>query len=132
MYRSVALLCGIVLTTGSLTASPPAIHAAQAAAVDPWIARMAKSLFDPQRAAGTPVQLDLPKKEWMVLPSSGSLLLMLASRKGDAVVLVERSALRLALKPADITDVFAQIEIDAIKEGQPKAAEFQSKVLDDG
>ncbi len=47
-------------------------------------------------------------------------------------MLIERSTLRQALDPADITDLFAQIEIDAIKERQPKAADFQSKVLDSG
>jgi hypothetical protein len=59
-------------------------------------------------------------------------LLVLATKKGDAVVLVERSMLRQALEAADITDLFAQIETDAIKERQPKATDFQSKVLDAG
>ena len=40
--------------------------------------------------------------------------------------------LNQSLEAADITDLFAQIEIDAIKEQQPKAAEFQSKLLDAG
>ena len=59
-------------------------------------------------------------------------MLTLASRKGDAVVVIERSPLRQAIEAADITDLFAQIEADAIKERQPKAADFQSKVIDVG
>jgi hypothetical protein len=68
----------------------------------------------------------------MVLPSSGSVLLILASRKGDAVVLLERLTLNLVIETADVTDLFAQIEIDAIKKQQPKAAEFQSRILNSG
>jgi len=134
MYRFIALFCGIVLLAGSLAAGWPAALAAQAAAkaADPWLARSAKLQVQPQRAADAPIQLDLPKKDWMVLPSSGSLVLALASRKGDAVVLVERSALRQALAAEDITDLFAQFEVDAIKEWHPKAADIQSKVLDLG
>jgi hypothetical protein len=134
MYRIIALVCGIVLLAGSLAAGWPAAPAAQAAAkaADPWLARSAKLQVQPQRAADAPIQLDLPKKDWMVLPSSGSLVLALVSRKGDAVVLVERSALRQALEAEDITDLFAQIEVEAIKERHPKAADVQSKVLDLG
>ena len=99
---------------------------------DPWVSRAAKLQVRPQRSADAPLQVEFPTKDWMVLPSSGALVLAAASRKGDAVVLIERSTLRQALDPADITDLFAQIEIDAIKERQPKAADFQSKVLDSG
>jgi hypothetical protein len=134
MCRIIALFCGIVLLAGSLASGWPAAPAAQAAAkaADPWLARSDKLQVQPQPAADAPIQLDLPKKDWMVLPSSGSLVLALASRKGDAVVLVERSALRQALEAEDITDLFAQIEVDAIKERYPKAADIQSKVLDLG
>jgi hypothetical protein len=134
MHRIIAPFCGLVLLAGSLAASFPAPLAAQAAAkaTDPWLARSAKLQVQPQRAADAPIQMDLPKKDWMVLPSSGSLVLALASRKGDAVVLVERSTLRQALEAEDITDLFAQLEVDAIKERHPKAADVQSKVLDLG
>lgn len=124
----IACLCASVLTA-PLAASLPASAAVQAATVDPWIARTTSVSFQPQRAADAPLQLDLPKKDWMVLPSSGSALLVMASRKGDAVVLVEGAVLRQALEVADVTDVFTQIEIDAIKARHPKAADFQSRVL---
>ena len=130
MHRIIALSGGIVLLMGSLAL--PASVAFQGEAVDQWIARTTRMEFQPQRAPDAPVVLDLPKKDWMVLPSSGPVLLMLASRKGDAIVLVERSVLLVALEAADITDLFAQIEIDAIKKQHPKAADFQSKVLDAG
>jgi hypothetical protein len=132
MHRVIVLFCGVAMLAGSLAAALPAPPAVQTEAIDAWIAPTTKIQFQPQRAADAPLQLDLPKKDWMVLPASGSVLLMLASRKGDAVVLVERLALNLALEAADITDLFAQIEIDAIKKQHPRAAEFQSRVLNSG
>jgi hypothetical protein len=132
MHRIIALFCGIALLTGSRAAASPPPGAFQAEAVDPWIAPTATVQFQPQRAADAALQLDLPKKDWMVLPSNGSVLLMLASRKGDAVVLVERLVLNLPLEATDITELFAQIEIDAIKEQHPRAADFQSRVIDAG
>jgi hypothetical protein len=131
--------CGIVvvaaLLAGTVAATPaPQRKAATVASpgTDPWVSRAARLQVQPQRSADAPLQVEFPTKDWMVLPSSGALVLAAASRKGDAVVLIERSTLRQALDPADITDLFAQIEIDAIKERQPKAADFQSKVLDLG
>jgi hypothetical protein len=131
--------CGIVvvaaLLTGTVAATPaPQRKAATVASpgTDPWVSRAARLQVQPQRSADAPLQVEFPTKDWMVLPSSGALVLAAASRKGDAVVLIERSTLRQALDPADITDLFAQIEIDAIKERQPKAVDFQSKVLDSG
>jgi hypothetical protein len=131
--------CGLVVIAvtmvGTLTAAPsPQRTAATVASpgTDPWVSRAATLQVQPQRSADAPLQVEFPTKDWMVLPSSGALVLAAASRKGDAVVLIERSTLRQALDPADITDLFAQIEIDAIKERQPKAADFQSKVLDSG
>jgi hypothetical protein len=132
MTRIIALFCGIVLLAGALAAAGPGGQEAASKAADPWVARTTRVQFQLQRAADAQAQLDVPKKDWMVLPSSGSVVITLASRKGDAVVVVERSAMRQALAPEDITDLFAQIEIDAIKELQPKAADFQSKVLDSG
>jgi hypothetical protein len=131
--------CGLVVIAvtlvGTLTAATssqrrPATVASPG--TDPWVSRAAKLQVQPQRSADAPLQVDLPTRDWMVLPTSGALVLAAASRKGDAVVLIERSMLRQALDPSDITDLFAQIEIDAIKERQPKAADFQSKVLDSG
>jgi hypothetical protein len=68
----------------------------------------------------------------MVLPTSNSVLLVLAAKKGDAVVIVERTIMRQSLEATDITDLFAQIEIDAIREREPRAAEFQFRILDAG
>src|SRR5262245_56293994 len=126
MTRTHAVLLGMVALTGFLAAASPA---AQSAPTDPWFARVTGVDFESRRAADAPLQMDVPKKDWMVLPSSGSVLLVLASRRGDAVVLVERSVLQQALEAAKITDLFAQIEVDAVRERHPKAADFKSRLL---
>lgn len=130
MPRLIALLCALVLPMPALAAAPAA--ALQTPAPDPWIARTATVPFQPLRVADAPLQLDVPKKDWMVLPASGSVVVSLANRRGDAAVLVERSTLAVALDAAAITNVFAEIEISTIKESQPKATDFQSRILDIG
>jgi hypothetical protein len=140
MRMSVARGCEIVVIVGTLAgtlaASPPEPQRARptvaAPGTDPWLTRTTKVQFQAQRAADVPVQVDLPTKDWMVLPSSGALVMAAATRKGDAVVLIERSTMQQGLDPSDITELFAQIETEEIKERQPKAADFQSKVLDLG
>jgi len=132
--------CGIVVIAvtlaGTLAAAPPHPQRRPATVAspgtDPWVSRSAKLQVRPQRSADAPLQVEVPTKDWMVLPTSGPLVLAAVSRKGDAVVLIERTTLRQALEPAEITELFAQIETEEIKKQQPKAADFQSKVLDSG
>jgi hypothetical protein len=128
------LLAAVSLVAALIVGGAPARAVGQAAAAkaDPWLAKTTRVSFQAQKAAGAAIQVDVPKKDWMMLPSAGSALLVLASRKGDAVVLVERSPLAMPLEAADITDLFAQLETDGIKEREPKAAEFQARVLDAG
>jgi len=140
MQVPIARGCGIVVIVGTLVgtlaAAPPESQRSRttvaAPGTDAWLTRTTKLQFQPQRAADVPLQVDLPKKDWMVLPSSGAVVIAAATRKGDGVVLIERSMLRQALDPSDITELFAQIEIEAIRERQPKALDFESKVLDLG
>lgn len=130
MRRLIVLSCALVVLSGSLAVLSG--QAPAAAKPDPWFAKTTRVQFQPARAAAAPIQLDVPKKDWMALPASGPVLWMMTTKKGDGVVIVERTALRQALEPSDITELFAQIETDAIKEGQPKAADFQSRVIDAG
>ena len=134
--RGWGVVAVVVTMGGGLAAAPPApqrqAKTVASPGTDPWVTRATKPQFQIQRAADAPLQVDLPKSDWMVLPTSGSLVLAAASRKGDAVVLIERSSLRQPLDPGDITELFAQIEAEAIKERQPKASGFESKVLDAG
>ncbi len=135
MLRSTVTTCGaLLLVAGSLAgAQPPASSIkSSGGTTDAWLTKTTKVQFQTVKPPDAGVQIDVPKKDWMVLPSGGAMILTLATRKGDAVVAVEKSTLRQALEADDITDLFAQIETDAIKERQPKAADFQSKVIDAG
>lgn len=105
--------------------------AAKPAGTDPWYGRNARILTQPIKPTDGGFQIEWPKKDWMVLPSIGPLALVLASKKGDALIVVERSTLRQPLDPSDITDLFAQLEGDAIKEKQ-KPLDLQARVIDGG
>jgi hypothetical protein len=130
MRGTIAGLLAFVLF-GGMAASVSGRQAG-ASKPDPWFARSTKIAFQPEKAPDAPVTIEVPKKDWMLLPSNGSVLLIAATRKGDAAVFVERSELSQPLEPTDITDLFAQIESDGIKEREPRATEFQAKVLDVG
>lgn len=104
----------------------------QAQKPDPWLARTNASAFDTQKGTEAPIVLNVPKNNWMTVPAPRSVLFLMAARKGDAVVSVERAPLSLALQPEDVTDVLAQIQVDAIKAREPRATEFEARVLDAG
>lgn len=114
-----------------LLAAPLLAQAGKNGGQDPWYGRTTRAQFQPIKAPDGGFQMEWPKKDWMPLPSAGSLALVLASRKGDALVVVERSTLRQPLEPADITDLFAQLESDVVKE-QQKALDVQARVIESG
>ena len=133
--RGCGILAIVAAASGALAAAPNTQRRAVTVAspgTDPWVSRSAKLQSRPQRSADAPLQVEVPTKDWMVLPTSGRLVLAAVSRKGDAVVLIERTTLLQALEPAEITELFAQIENEEIRKQQPKAADFQWKVLDSG
>jgi hypothetical protein len=117
---------------GLLFAAPGSLRAqaGKAMAADPWYGRTTKAQFQPAKAADG-FQMEWPKKDWMMLPSAGSLSLVMTTKKGDALVVVERTALRQPLEPSDITELFAQLESDAIKE-KGQVLDVQARVIDDG
>ena len=119
-----ALVPGILLAVpGSLGA-----QAGKAMAADPWYGRTTKAQFQPARTVDG-FQLDWPKKDWLMLPSAGSLSLVMTTKKGDALVVVERTVLRQPLEPSDITELFAQLESDAVKE-KGQVLDVQARVID--
>lgn len=132
MLKTTTVLCvALLLLAASPHAQSPASQTSRAPA-EPWYARSAKIQFQSARGPDAAFQIEWPRKDWMTLPGGGSLVLAFASKKGDAVVLVEQVPLRQALEADDITDLFGQLEADAIKERHPRAAEFQSKVIESG
>ena len=142
MRIPVARGCGIIVIVGTLAgtlaAAPPEPQRSRPTVA----ARRHRPVADAHDQGAVPaaevprtlqLQLDLPKKDWMVLPSSGvgGAHRRPARRATPSCSSSDRRCVQ-PLDPADITDLFAQIETDAIKERQPKATDFQSKVLDSG
>ena len=134
MPRTIAIVCVALMLVGGAADAFGQAPAGKAApgTPDPWFVRTTRVQFQPQRAYDAPVQVDLPRKDWAVLPSSGSGLLTLVTRKLDAMFSADQTVLRQELTPADITDLFGQIETEAIKERSPKASQFESRVIDTG
>lgn len=98
----------------------------------PWVAALPPAQVQAVRVPDAPVRIDVPRKDWMLLPAGRSALLVLASRKGDADVTIERTALQFALAPDDITEVLATVQADAARAREPKAANFEMQVLEAG
>jgi len=123
-----ALLAAALLAAATAGGQPPSRQVAG----DPWYGRAVKPEFQVSRGAEVAFQVEWPRRDWLALPGGGSLLLAFASKKGDAVVLIEQVALRQPLEPGDLTELFAQLESEAIKERHPGASDFQAKVIEGG
>jgi hypothetical protein len=113
-----------------VAAAGSALPAQQAA--DGWYGRNPKlqtlTLQDP----GGAFRVEYPRKDWMVVPGGGASVLTLTHKKGEASVVLERSRLNQALEPSEITELFAQLEADYVKEVQLRSADLKSRVIDDG
>ena len=128
MRTRASLVLALLLAAGTIAAQPPA----RGPSSDAWYGRVVKPEFQVSRGAEVAFQVEWPRRDWLALPGGGSLLLAFASKKGDAVVLIEQVALRQPLEPGDLTELFAQLETEAIKERHPGASDFQSKVIEGG
>ena len=73
-------------------------------------------------------ELEYPAKDWKRLPSGGSSLAVFARNDGPTLF-VDHVRLVGALTPAEIEGM-AAVELDTLKEQQPKAKDFKSDMLD--
>jgi hypothetical protein len=67
---------------------------------------------------------------WQLIPGVGDLLAAFTEKRGEAALIIERFQLQQAVSPGDMTDLFAQLELDALKQKQPKASNFVSRLMD--
>ena len=74
-------------------------------------------------------ELEYPTKDWSPLPTGGSAIAILSRNDRTATVVVDLSKLTEPLAPAEVA-TNAQIELESLKEQQPKAKEFTSEILD--
>lgn len=78
---------------------------------------------------GNRIRFEFPKKDWQLVPGGTVSIVSVTQKSGQAAIVVEHSKLNTALAPDDITDLFAQLEADEIKQQQPDAADLQSKLV---
>lgn len=107
--------------------------AAQAPAQpDPLYGRNPRLQVRPLTAPDGRFSVEYPRSNWIVLPGGGNVVLSLAQRNGEALVQIRRATLKTTLAPEEITDLFAQIEVESLREQDPGAAGFESRLLDAG
>ena len=65
-------------------------------------------------------RLDLPEKDWRVVPGGVNTLATLVNKDGTASVVIEQETLQIALGPEEIDDNFVQLEVAAIQERETR------------
>lgn len=92
--------------------------------------RSGYSLFtDPQRRFSVEYPRDWT---WTMVSASGEPMATFLQPRKEAAFVVERFRLRQELASDQVTDVFADIEADVLKENQPQATEVVAKVVTEG
>jgi eukaryotic-like serine/threonine-protein kinase len=73
--------------------------------------------------------IQFPKDwQWWIVAGAGDPITTFEQPQSKATVVVERFRLKATLSAADITQVFAQIEADVLRENQPMAADVRPSV----
>ena len=75
--------------------------------------------------------LEFPTTGWTSTLATGSTLVTLQDKRGQAHIVLEATDLGVSLDPADITTVFSDIEMDIIREQYPDASDFESSIVTD-
>jgi hypothetical protein len=71
--------------------------------------------------------LDHPAKDWRLVEGAGSTLVVVTHKDGLAIVLVDYQRLRLPA-PADIDEVFVEVEVEIVKERTPGAKDVKTEI----
>ena len=74
-------------------------------------------------------ELEYPTKDWNPFPVGGSAIAILSRNDRTATLVIDLSRLTEPLAPSEVA-TNAQIELESLKEQQPKAKEFSSEILD--
>lgn len=81
---------------------------------------------DPQRR----YSVEFPKEwQWLMVSGAGEPLVTFIHPRKEAAVVVERYRMRQPLARDEVTDLFAQIETDVLKENQPRATDVAGKIV---
>jgi len=79
---------------------------------------------------GKRFSIEFPREwKWMIISGSGEPIATFIQPKSEAAVVVERFRLKQPLRPDDITDLFAEIEVDYLKENQRGVSDVVARVV---
>ena len=77
--------------------------------------------------------VEFPKDwRWTVVAGAGEALATFVHPKAEAAIVVERFRMKTALAQGEITDLFAEIETDVLKENQPRVTDVSARVVTQG
>ncbi len=76
--------------------------------------------------------IDYPEKDWTAVSGGNAMLVAVVQKKFEAVLIVERTPLQVALTNEDVGDVFLSIEADHIREATPSAADMKADLQELG
>ena len=119
MRRGVRLI--VAAAVCAMTAGPASVLALQAPALKP--PKDFKEFRDPLGR----FSLVYPK-DWQITPGIGNVVLTMAYRQTEAVVVVERETFPIAINPN--TDSFLTLEIEDLKQRAPDAQKMNSRAGD--
>jgi hypothetical protein len=74
-------------------------------------------------------ELEYPTKDWSPLPTGGSAVAILARNDRTATVVIDLARLTEPLAPSEIA-TNAQIEVETLREQQPRAKDFTSEIIE--
>jgi hypothetical protein len=81
---------------------------------------------------GLSFSIDIPEKDWNLVPGGDASLVIVVQRRFEAVVVVERTPLQVELAPEDIGEVFLSLEAEQIREFTPSATDIKADLQEVG
>lgn len=79
---------------------------------------------------GNRFSIEFPRDwDWTIVSGSGEPIAVFVHPRKEAAVVVERFRMKLRLEPEDITEVFAEAEIERLQENQRGVAGASGRVL---
>lgn len=119
-----AAASAVAMVVGAAAQAPPA------ALRGTWYGRDAKGSYTAYRDAGGRFSLEYPRRDWLLLTGNGAVLLVATHNRGEAWVILERVRMATSLAPDEVTDLFADLETENVKQHQPRANGFLKRVFD--
>jgi hypothetical protein len=80
---------------------------------------------DPERR----YSIEFPRDwRWEIVAGSREPMAVFVHPRSEAALIVERLRMRQRLAPGEVTEVFAEIEADSLKESQPRVSNVSSRI----